>query len=104
MWVYPAESIRETWNRTVSSLDLDNGSKMTVILEWTPPQWARVMFSDEFRFSLQSDSYRPLIWRTSGTHYHQENIIERHHLGGVGLLVLKGELFQVPELICMFKL
>ncbi|GFS57577.1 transposable element Tcb1 transposase [Trichonephila clavipes] len=28
---------------------------------WTPQQWSCVMFSDEFRFSLQSDSRRTLI-------------------------------------------
>ncbi|KFM74239.1 Transposable element Tc1 transposase, partial [Stegodyphus mimosarum] len=30
---------------------------------WTPQQWACVMFSDESRFSLQSDSRRAFIWR-----------------------------------------
>ncbi|GFW01158.1 HTH_Tnp_Tc3_2 domain-containing protein [Trichonephila clavipes] len=44
---------------------------------WTPQQWSCVMFSDESRFSLQSDSRRTLIWRAPGTHYHQENTIER---------------------------
>ncbi|GFW92642.1 transposable element Tcb1 transposase [Trichonephila clavipes] len=37
---------------------------------WTPQQRSCVMFSDEFRFSLQSDSRRTLIWRASGTRYH----------------------------------
>ncbi|GFT99734.1 transposable element Tcb1 transposase [Trichonephila clavipes] len=37
---------------------------------WTPQQWSCVMFSDESRFSLQSDSRRTLIWRASGTRYH----------------------------------
>ncbi|GFY25253.1 HTH_Tnp_Tc3_2 domain-containing protein [Trichonephila clavipes] len=32
---------------------------------WTPQQWSCVMFSDESRFSLQSDSRRTLIWRTT---------------------------------------
>ncbi|GFU81863.1 HTH_Tnp_Tc3_2 domain-containing protein [Trichonephila clavipes] len=36
---------------------------------WTPQQWSCVMFSDEFRFSLQSDSRRTLIWRAPGTRY-----------------------------------
>ncbi|GFX27938.1 HTH_Tnp_Tc3_2 domain-containing protein [Trichonephila clavipes] len=44
----------------------------------TPQQWSYVMFSDESRFSLQSDSHRTLIWKAPGTHYHQENTIERH--------------------------
>ncbi|GFW56418.1 transposable element Tcb1 transposase [Trichonephila clavipes] len=36
---------------------------------WTPQQWSCVMFSDESRFSLQSDSRRTLIWRAPGTRY-----------------------------------
>ncbi|GFX48171.1 transposable element Tcb1 transposase [Trichonephila clavipes] len=40
---------------------------------WTTQQWSFVMFSDESRFSLQSDSHRTLIWRVPGTRYHQEN-------------------------------
>ncbi|GFS51687.1 transposable element Tcb1 transposase [Trichonephila clavipes] len=51
---------------------------------WTPQQWSCVMFSDESRFSLQSDSRRTLMWRASGTRYHQENTIERHRYGGAG--------------------
>ncbi|KFM74805.1 Transposable element Tcb1 transposase, partial [Stegodyphus mimosarum] len=53
-------------------------------------QWACVMFSDESRFSLQSDSRPTFIWRASSTHYHQENIIERHRYGGAGVLVWGG--------------
>ncbi|GFU43733.1 transposable element Tcb2 transposase [Trichonephila clavipes] len=48
------------------------------------------MFSDESRFSLQSDSRRTLIWRVPGTRYHQENTIERHRYGGAGWLVWGG--------------
>ncbi|GFW47798.1 HTH_Tnp_Tc3_2 domain-containing protein [Trichonephila clavipes] len=48
------------------------------------------MFSDESRFSLQSDSRRTLIWRAPGTRYHQENTIERHRYGGAGWLVSGG--------------
>ncbi|GFU12329.1 transposable element Tc1 transposase [Trichonephila clavipes] len=54
---------------------------------WTLQQWSCVMFSDESMFSLQSDSRRTLIWRAPGTHYHQENTIERHRYGGGGRLV-----------------
>ncbi|GFV46949.1 transposable element Tcb1 transposase [Trichonephila clavipes] len=54
---------------------------------WTPQQWSRVMFSDESRFSLQSDSCRTSIGRATGTRYHQENTIERHRYGGAGRLV-----------------
>ncbi|GFX10392.1 transposable element Tcb2 transposase [Trichonephila clavipes] len=54
---------------------------------WTPQQWFCVMFSDESRFSLQSDSRRTLIWRAPGSRYHQENTIERHRYDGAGWLV-----------------
>ncbi|GFY36498.1 transposable element Tcb1 transposase [Trichonephila clavipes] len=43
---------------------------------WTPQQWSFVMFSDESRFSLESDSHRTLIWRAPDTRYHQENYIQ----------------------------
>ncbi|GFV46300.1 transposable element Tcb1 transposase [Trichonephila clavipes] len=48
------------------------------------------MFSDESRFSLQSDSRQILIWRAPGFRYHQENTIERHRYGGAGWLVWGG--------------
>ncbi|GBM79746.1 hypothetical protein AVEN_164486-1 [Araneus ventricosus] len=57
---------------------------------WTPQQWSCVMFSDESRFSLQSDSRRTFIWRAPGTRYHQENTIERHRYGGAGWLIWGG--------------
>ncbi|GFW90768.1 transposable element Tcb1 transposase [Trichonephila clavipes] len=57
---------------------------------WTPQQWSCVMFSDESRFSLQSDSRRTLIWSAPGTRYHQENTTERHRYGGAGWLVWRG--------------
>ncbi|GBN77164.1 Transposable element Tcb1 transposase [Araneus ventricosus] len=55
---------------------------------WT--LWSFVMFSDESRFSLQSDSRRTFIWRAPGTRYHQKNTIERHRYGGAGWLVWGG--------------
>ncbi|GFX36087.1 transposable element Tcb1 transposase [Trichonephila clavipes] len=57
---------------------------------WTPQQWSCGIFSDESRFSLQSDSRRTLIWRAQGTRYHQENTIERNRYGGAGWLVWGG--------------
>ncbi|GFU39429.1 HTH_Tnp_Tc3_2 domain-containing protein [Trichonephila clavipes] len=57
---------------------------------WTPQPWSCVMFSDESRLSLQSDSRRTLIWRAPGTRYHQENTIERHRYVGAGWLVWGG--------------
>ncbi|GFW64806.1 HTH_Tnp_Tc3_2 domain-containing protein [Trichonephila clavipes] len=71
---------------------------------WTPQQWSCVMFSDESRFSLQSDSRRTFICRAPGTRYHQEPVtIERHRYGGAGGLPFGKELFLVPELTCVFK-
>ncbi|GFV03092.1 transposable element Tcb1 transposase [Trichonephila clavipes] len=57
---------------------------------WTPRQWFCVMFFDESRFSLQSDSRQTLIWRAPGTRYHKENTIERHRYGGAGWLAWGG--------------
>ncbi|GFV79047.1 HTH_Tnp_Tc3_2 domain-containing protein [Trichonephila clavipes] len=48
------------------------------------------MYSDESRFSLQYYSRRTLIWRASGTRYHQENTIDRHRYGGAGWLFCGG--------------
>ncbi|GFX07828.1 transposable element Tcb2 transposase [Trichonephila clavipes] len=53
----------------------------------TPQQWSCVMFSDESGFSLQSDSRETLIWIAPGTHYLQENTIERNRYDGAGWLV-----------------
>ncbi|GBO42937.1 hypothetical protein AVEN_85579-1 [Araneus ventricosus] len=70
---------------------------------WTPQQWSCVMFSDESRFSLQSDSRRTFIWRAPGTRYHQENTNERHRFTVVQDGSFGEELFLVPELTCMFR-
>ncbi|UYV61186.1 hypothetical protein LAZ67_1003756 [Cordylochernes scorpioides] len=43
---------------------------------WTHDQWANVLFSDESRFSLNTDSRRVFIWREPGTRYHPSNIRE----------------------------
>ncbi|GFW09763.1 HTH_Tnp_Tc3_2 domain-containing protein [Trichonephila clavipes] len=67
---------------------------------WTQ-QWSCVMFSDESRFSLQSDSRRTLIWRASGT-------TKRTPLNDTVTVVQDGsfgeELFLVPELTCIFRM
>ncbi|GFW78219.1 HTH_Tnp_Tc3_2 domain-containing protein [Trichonephila clavipes] len=57
---------------------------------WTPQQWPCVVFSDEARFNLQSDSQRTFIWRAPGTRYHPENTIDRHRYGGARWLVSGG--------------
>ncbi|GFW25425.1 transposable element Tcb1 transposase [Trichonephila clavipes] len=56
----------------------------------TSQQWSCVMFADESRFSLLSDSRRTLIWKAPGTRYHEENTIERPRYGGARWLVWGG--------------
>ncbi|GFX56121.1 transposable element Tcb2 transposase [Trichonephila clavipes] len=50
-------------------------------------EWGRVLFTDESRFSLSSDSHRILIWRERGSRKHPSNIIERDRYGGRSVLV-----------------
>ncbi|GFX25229.1 transposable element Tc1 transposase [Trichonephila clavipes] len=42
---------------------------------WRDNEWGRVLFTDESRFSLSSDSHRILIWRERGSRNHPSNII-----------------------------
>ncbi|GFU82227.1 transposable element Tc3 transposase [Trichonephila clavipes] len=57
---------------------------------WRDNEWGRVLFTDESRFSLSSDSHRILIWRERGSLNHPSNIIERDMYGGRGVLVWGG--------------
>ncbi|GFT60613.1 transposable element Tcb2 transposase [Trichonephila clavipes] len=57
---------------------------------WRDNEWGRVLFTDESRFSLSSDSHRILIWRERGSRNHTSNIIERDRYGGRGVLVWGG--------------
>ncbi|GFV39225.1 transposable element Tcb1 transposase [Trichonephila clavipes] len=57
---------------------------------WRDNEWGRVLFTDESRFSLSSDSHRILIWRERGSRNHPSNIIERDGYGGRGALVWGG--------------
>ncbi|GFV70221.1 transposable element Tcb2 transposase [Trichonephila clavipes] len=57
---------------------------------WRDNEWGRVLFTDENRFSLSSDSHRILIWRERGSRNHPSNIIERDRYGGRGVLVWGG--------------
>ncbi|GFW91188.1 transposable element Tc1 transposase [Trichonephila clavipes] len=54
---------------------------------WRDNEWGRVLFTDESRFSLSSDSHRILIWRERGSRNHPSNIIERDRYGGRVVLV-----------------
>ncbi|GFW34376.1 transposable element Tcb2 transposase [Trichonephila clavipes] len=49
-----------------------------------------LLFTDESRFSLSSDSHRILIWRERGSRNHPSNIIERDRYGDRGVLVWGG--------------
>ncbi|GFV80213.1 transposable element Tc1 transposase [Trichonephila clavipes] len=51
---------------------------------WRDNEWGRVLFTEESRFSLSSDSHRILIWRERGSRNHPTNIIERDR-GAMGL-------------------
>ncbi|GFX57103.1 transposable element Tc1 transposase [Trichonephila clavipes] len=57
---------------------------------WRDNEWGRVLFTDETRFSLSSDSHRILIWRERGSRNHPSNIIETDRYGGRGVLVWGG--------------
>ncbi|GFV70153.1 transposable element Tcb2 transposase [Trichonephila clavipes] len=57
---------------------------------WRDNELGRVLFTDECRFSLSSDSHRILIWRERGSRNHPSNIIERERYGGRGVLVWGG--------------
>ncbi|GFV93829.1 transposable element Tcb1 transposase [Trichonephila clavipes] len=57
---------------------------------WRDNEWERVLFTDENRFSLSSDSHRRLIWRERGSRNYPSNIIERDRYGGRGVLVWGG--------------
>ncbi|GFT67279.1 transposable element Tcb2 transposase [Trichonephila clavipes] len=54
---------------------------------WKDNEWGRVLFTDESRFSLSSDSHRILICRERGSRNHPSNIIERDR-GAMGLQFL----------------
>ncbi|GFS57785.1 transposable element Tcb2 transposase [Trichonephila clavipes] len=62
---------------------------------WRDNEWGRVLFTDESRFSLSSDSHRILIWRERESRNHPSNIIERDRYGGRGVLV-SGAIMLVP--------
>ncbi|GFX57368.1 transposable element Tcb2 transposase [Trichonephila clavipes] len=61
---------------------------------WTEQDWARVLFSDESRFSLSSDCRRQLIWRESGTAYRPENIQEKDRYLTCSIMVWAGILIN----------
>ena len=59
-------------------------------VNWTDEQWTNVLFTDESRFCLQSDSRRIRIWRESGTRFRPSNILERDSYRGGSVMVWAG--------------
>ncbi|GFU58090.1 transposable element Tcb2 transposase [Trichonephila clavipes] len=60
---------------------------------WRDNEWGQVLFTDESRFSLRSDSHRILIWRERGT-----AIIPRTSLKGTGMEIA---VFSFEEASCL---
>ncbi|GBN76633.1 hypothetical protein AVEN_218485-1 [Araneus ventricosus] len=58
--------------------------------DWSMDQWVTVLFTDESRFSLNTNSRRTFIWREPGTRYLSSNVCEIDHYGGGGLMVWVG--------------
>ncbi|GFV71367.1 HTH_Tnp_Tc3_2 domain-containing protein [Trichonephila clavipes] len=55
--------------------------------DWSMDQWVTVLFTDESRFSLNTDSRRTFIYREPGTRYVPFNVHEIVNYGGGGLMV-----------------
>ncbi|GBN12829.1 Transposable element Tcb2 transposase [Araneus ventricosus] len=62
--------------------------------DWSMDQWATVLFTDESRFSLNTNSRRTFIWREPGTRYLPSNVREIDHYGGGGLMVWAGIMLE----------
>lgn len=58
--------------------------------DWSREQWATVLFTDESRFSLNTDSRRTFIWREPGTRYVPCNVREINSYRGGGVMVWAG--------------
>ncbi|UYV63858.1 hypothetical protein LAZ67_2005841, partial [Cordylochernes scorpioides] len=55
-----------------------------------PDEWRRVMFTDESRFSLNSDSRRVFVWGEVGTRNNTRNMVERDPYISKGFMVWAG--------------
>ncbi|GFU88682.1 transposable element Tcb2 transposase [Trichonephila clavipes] len=79
---------------TVCTFNACPSEKAFSVVPGTPElrdnEWGRVLFTDESRFSLSSDSHRILICRERESRNHPSNIIERDRYGGRGVLVWGG--------------
>ncbi|KFM67490.1 hypothetical protein X975_13060, partial [Stegodyphus mimosarum] len=61
-----------------------------MLVKRTSQQRVFVLFTDECRFTLESDSGSQLIWRKQCTRYNQSHIVERHSYKGDGIMVWAG--------------
>lgn len=59
-------------------------------LHWGEAEWSQVLFSDESKFSLNSDDRRRRVYRRPGERYTQCNVAETLGFGGGSIMVWGG--------------
>ena len=59
-------------------------------VDWSQEDWSRVLFSDECRFSLDSDDGRARVWRTNGSRLHPKNIMQHDRWRSKSVMVWGG--------------
>ena len=59
-------------------------------VNWTRQQWARVIFSDESRFTLSFNDGRVRVWRRQGERFLDGAVREHNRYGGGSLMVWGG--------------
>ena len=57
---------------------------------WTQRQWNNILFTDESCFTVDFPDGRARVWRHSGEHYHEQNVIQRDRYGGGSVMVWGG--------------
>ncbi|GBN24544.1 hypothetical protein AVEN_242081-1, partial [Araneus ventricosus] len=71
--------------------------------DWSMDQWATVLFTDESRFNLNTDSRRTFVWREQRTRYLPSNVREIDHYGGEGLMSGQASCWMAKYLSMSFK-
>ncbi|GBL82680.1 Transcription factor Sox-6 [Araneus ventricosus] len=71
--------------------------------DWSMDQWAAVLFTDESRFSLNTDSRHTFIWREPGSRYLPSYVREIDHYGGGGLMVWTGIMLDGQTTLHVFE-